>query len=466
MKNFIFLSLLLSMGISASTQTLTQKIQKAFQQFQSDPQLKNAISSLYVIDANTGKAVFEKNSYVGLAPASTQKIITAATAFEVLGKDYRFKTEVRGQYNDTSTYLIYVTGYGDPSLGSWRFDKDGNSFFTGMHTALKADKRFKGRINILVGADPYFERLSPDGWIFQDLGNYYGASANGFNWGENQIDVTFIPGKQGEPAAIDTVATNKWIWQSAINDVKTGASGSGDNTNIYIPLTYNFIRYHIKGTVPAGVNRFTISGAEYSPVYPMSNAFQLYCKKNDIVNDNPRYYSILIDDSSEIEYNPIIYTHYSPTLDSLSYWFLQKSINLYGEAFIKTMAFEKYHYGSTDEGVQIVKDFWKGKGLDVNELNMFDGSGLSPQNRLTTHVQVEVLKYARQQPWFADYFKGFPNYNDMKMKSGTIRNVKGFAGYHKAKNGKEYIFSFLVNNYNGSTSALVNKMYKVLDLLK
>jgi D-alanyl-D-alanine carboxypeptidase/D-alanyl-D-alanine-endopeptidase (penicillin-binding protein 4) len=54
----------------------------------------------------------------------------------------------------------------------------------------------------------------------------------------------------------------------------------------------------------------------------------------------------------------------------------------------------------------------------------------------------------------------------MKIKSGTINGVKGFCGYHTAKDGKEYIFSFLVNNYNGSASALVQKMYKVLDVLK
>jgi D-alanyl-D-alanine carboxypeptidase/D-alanyl-D-alanine-endopeptidase (penicillin-binding protein 4) len=54
----------------------------------------------------------------------------------------------------------------------------------------------------------------------------------------------------------------------------------------------------------------------------------------------------------------------------------------------------------------------------------------------------------------------------MTMKSGTIKDVKGFCGFHKAKDGKEYIFSFLVNNYNGPSSALVNKMYKVLDTLK
>jgi serine-type D-Ala-D-Ala carboxypeptidase/endopeptidase (penicillin-binding protein 4) len=59
-----------------------------------------------------------------------------------------------------------------------------------------------------------------------------------------------------------------------------------------------------------------------------------------------------------------------------------------------------------------------------------------------------------------------PEYNGMKMKSGTIRDVKAFCGYHTAKDGKEYIFSFLVNNYSGKSGELVQKMYKVLDVLK
>src|SRR6187549_2939810 len=75
-------------------QTVTQKLQKTFTAFEKDSQLKHAISSLYVIDANTGQVVFDKNSQVGLAPASTQKIITSVTAFELLGKDYKYKTEL------------------------------------------------------------------------------------------------------------------------------------------------------------------------------------------------------------------------------------------------------------------------------------------------------------------------------------------------------------------------------------
>jgi serine-type D-Ala-D-Ala carboxypeptidase/endopeptidase (penicillin-binding protein 4) len=85
---------------------------------------------------------------------------------------------------------------------------------------------------------------------------------------------------------------------------------------------------------------------------------------------------------------------------------------------------------------------------------------------LQRHAQVEILKYAKTKNWFPSFYNALPDYNGMKMKSGTIRDVKAFCGYHIAKDGKEYIFSFLVNNYTGKSSELVQKMYKVLDVLK
>ena len=52
------------------------------------------------------------------------------------------------------------------------------------------------------------------------------------------------------------------------------------------------------------------------------------------------------------------------------------------------------------------------------------------------------------------------------MKSGTINRVKGFSGYQQSKEGNQYLFSMLVNNYSGSQYSLIKKMYKVLDELK
>ena len=101
MKKFLLVAGYWMLVAGVNAQTIQQKLQKAYQIFTNDPQLKHAISSLYVIDAKTGKAVFDKNSQIGLAGASTQKIFTATTAFELLGKDYRYKTQLG--YNSTIT---------------------------------------------------------------------------------------------------------------------------------------------------------------------------------------------------------------------------------------------------------------------------------------------------------------------------------------------------------------------------
>ena len=66
-----------------------EQLSNAFKKFEADSQFKHATISLYIIESKTGKPVFDKNSQVGLAPASCQKVVTSAAAFELLGKDYR-----------------------------------------------------------------------------------------------------------------------------------------------------------------------------------------------------------------------------------------------------------------------------------------------------------------------------------------------------------------------------------------
>ena len=125
MKKVFLFTLCWSLISGAAAQSVSQQLQKAFQQFEKDDQLKHAISSLYVIDAKTGQVVFDKNSQIGLAPASTQKIITSVTAFELLGKEYRYKTELGYDgivKNDSLFGNIYFTGFCDPTLGSWRYN--------------------------------------------------------------------------------------------------------------------------------------------------------------------------------------------------------------------------------------------------------------------------------------------------------------------------------------------------------
>jgi D-alanyl-D-alanine carboxypeptidase/D-alanyl-D-alanine-endopeptidase (penicillin-binding protein 4) len=130
------------------------------------------------------------------------------------------------------------------------------------------------------------------------------------------------------------------------------------------------------------------------------------------------------------------------------------------------MSYQKYGLGSTAKGVELVKEFWKERGIEPSALHIIDGSGLSPQNHVTADALVKVLQYAKSRPWFPYYYDALPVYNGMKLKSGTIGGVKSFAGYHTAKDGTAYTVALIINNYDGSAAEIVGKMFKLLDELK
>ncbi|MGK2864465.1 MAG: D-alanyl-D-alanine carboxypeptidase/D-alanyl-D-alanine endopeptidase [Chitinophagaceae bacterium] len=463
MNKFFLIIGCLSLAVLSFSQTITQKVQNAFQFFENDVQCKYAISSLYIIEAKTGKVIFDRHSRIGLAPASTQKVITSVTAFELLGKEFRYKT---GFGIDSDNYSgLYIIPGGDPTLGSprWNGTKANEVIKRILQSVPENVKEFN---SVLVNNLDWETKNIPDGWIWQDIGNYYGAGAGKLNWRENQFDIILKSGASiGDPVQI--VKTEPELLNYDLNSQVVSASkGSGDNAYIYLPL--NGVTGSIKGTIPIKENNFVISGAFPSSSGQFTGELLNALKSSGKINPavalevNNHHKPVKVESKNY----KVFHSEISPSLDSIIYWFLKKSINLYGEALIKTFAFEKKGIGSTDSGVAIMKDFWKQKGMDKDELNISDGSGLSPQNRVTTHAQVEILKFAHSREWFPFFYKAMPLYNGMTMKSGTIKDVKGFCGYHTAKNGTEYIFSFLVNNYTGSSSQLVNKMYKVLDTIR
>ena len=151
----------------------------------------------------------------------------------------------------------------------------------------------------------------------------------------------------------------------------------------------------------------------------------------------------------------------------LVYWFNRKSINLYGENLLKALALNAGKPADTPAGVEVVKNFWKEKlGIDPHSLNIGDGSGLSPANRVTTLSMAKILQSLKKETWFAAYYEIFPTYNGMKMKSGSIADVLAYAGYQRSASGKELVFSFMVTNYHGNTPLAKKKMYALLDQLK
>jgi serine-type D-Ala-D-Ala carboxypeptidase/endopeptidase (penicillin-binding protein 4) len=461
---FILMLFIVETGVG---QTGNTNLKKAFQQFENDIQLKHALVSLYVIDGKTGEVVFDRNSQTGLAPASTQKIITSVTAFELLGKDFRYRTDfVLRKEMHSGAWFLFVDGSGDPTFGSWRYVQTAErKIMEDIYDSLGGLK--PSTVSVM---DRKFGTSSVrDGYIWQDMGNYYGSGTCQLNWKENQYDISFESYATGQRVRIEGINMDT-AGYTFINEVIAGEAGSGDNAYIYAAPYSKEI--YLRGTIPPQQKSFTISGSNPDPVLSFGRSVEKYlegrwkptgAKTGAIVNRASLSRDPLMGQPA-LGDGDTIYTHYSPPLDSIIYWLNKKSINLYGEALLNTLGDDGS--GKRDAGVKRLRAFWEQKGLDEEELNIVDGSGLSPGNRVTTHAQVEVLKYAQSKAWYPSFYNALPEYNGMKMKSGTINGVKAFCGYQKAADGHEYIFSFLVNNYSGTASSLVGKMYKVLDVLK
>lgn len=470
MKTCMLLICLVTTSVFSFAQTIPQRLNNAVQALLKDEQMKHAMMSLYVVETNSGKVVYNLNEQIGLAPASTQKLFTSVAAFELLGNNYKYKTEIGYDGEIKNGVLegnLYIVGYGDPTFGSFRFTSTKQEQLQKqIADALNAAgiKSIKG--NIILDQSKFSYQPLPGGWIWDDIGNYYGAGTWALNWNENQYDLVLKPGKN-ERDKVSVVDTSMSVNSSSfINLLQTGKPGSGDNGYIYLP-PYSTNAF-VTGTEPAGESTVTISGAIPDPSYQIKNFLQNIFRETKIdFNGN----TIVINEhnktfNASLAPQKIITTIYSPSLDSIIYWFLQKSINLYGEALTKTIAYEKTGFGSTEKGVDILKDFWSEHGIEESAINIIDGSGLSPQNRVTTDALVKVLQYAKTRSWYNSFYNALPTYNGMKMKSGTIGGAKAFAGYQTSKSGAAYTFAIIINNFDASQGSIVPKMYKVLDELK
>lgn len=452
-------------------QALPGKLALAFENLSKEEQFRHAILSLYVVDSKTGKLIFEKNSELGLAPASCQKIITSVTAFELLGRSFRFKTYLQYDRKISDGRVggnLYITGGGDPTLGSDRWKSSSPNLILQQIGAILRRHNIRSVSGDLVANDIGFtgEPL-PSGWVWEDIGNYYGAGAWGLNWRENQFDVTFKTGAIGEGTQILSTDPPSFLQEYNIaNFVKTGERGSVDNAYLYsAPFHKSIIA---RGTVPPSTAGFTISGSMPDPPATFTKTVYESLKASGVsVDGEARTISAENIATKSLQgHREMLDSILSPTLDSVNYWFLKKSINLYGEALVKIMAIGAGSASTTDSGINVIRSFWSKHGIEPSALKLIDGSGLSPANRITTRSLVNILQFAKPRPWFPSFYNALPELNGIKMKDGYISGVRSYTGYVRSANGREYSFAFIVNNFDGNPGRAREKIWALLDILK
>lgn len=120
-------------------------------------------SGAYVVDLNTGSALYAYKPNVGRLPASVEKLYTTSTALLRLGPNAALTTRVLGvgSLDGTGTWhgTLYLKGGGDPTFGWNAFDHSNygtGATIEGLVRSLRASgvKALQGRI---VGDGSYFD---------------------------------------------------------------------------------------------------------------------------------------------------------------------------------------------------------------------------------------------------------------------------------------------------------------------
>ncbi|QDP84263.1 D-alanyl-D-alanine carboxypeptidase/D-alanyl-D-alanine-endopeptidase [Chryseobacterium sp. SNU WT5] len=441
------------------TQNVAQNLDAATKKLLSSSSAYAANLSMYVSDED-GNFVYESNGNNGLSTASTQKIFTAAAALETLGKDFQYVTTANYSGTISAGNLngdLFIYSTGDPTLGSWRYSGyKPEDFKQKLIAALKENNIAKISGDLIID-DSYFDfQTVPGGWPWNDMGNYYGAGVWSVNWRENQFDIQMTGGSiKGFNVNLPKV---KWV-----NDIKTG--GNSDQSLIYT-APHSDVAY-INGVLPN--KTITVSGSTPNPPLTLGDEITTWLKEAGIAfNGKISSTSQQKIDGEKENFAPKnnqILEYKSPTLDKIIFWFMRKSINMYGETLIKTLGKEKKNRGSFEAGISYLKDFWTKRGINPAMINFADGSGLSPQNYVAARAEVQSLLWSKKQPWFNEFYDGFPTQgNGMKLKSGTMKDTKSYAGYHTSKSGKKYVVAIIINNYQGGNVS--NALYEVLNTLK
>ncbi|MBV8516221.1 MAG: D-alanyl-D-alanine carboxypeptidase [Acidobacteria bacterium] len=138
------------------------------------------------VEDDNGHVLYARNASLLAVPASNRKLAAAVTIANCLGTDTRLATTIWRDGDD-----LVVSGDGDPSLGSWRYERDND--FDVVANALRARGITRVR-DLVADVSSFGDRITiPPAWKVNYLPETYGAPVDAIAWEENGANGHSIP---------------------------------------------------------------------------------------------------------------------------------------------------------------------------------------------------------------------------------------------------------------------------------
>ncbi len=424
----------------------------------SHPITGQANMSVLVQNMSTGEVIDSYRADKVVPPASVMKLLTTGCALEILGPGYRFPTII--EYSGTIEKGVlqgdlYIRGGCDPSLG-W---KGNTAFLDKWVRAVKAAGISRIEGSVVADMTMLDGEAQNPGWLCEDAGNYYAPGIFALNYYGNTMNIVL---KSGEPGSIASVVKTEPVVEDVyfINHVRCdkinhdGAFVSG--------LPYSRERY-LTGVVPSNLGTFGVKGDLPNPGLLLARHLTSRLREAGV--------TVYRDANYIADYNPLtparteLYTHYSAPLSEIIQETNVNSNNLYAEALFRYLGTRYTLPGSIHNSQDLLRDFWRRRGVTIQNAIIKDGCGLAPQDAVSAKTFVQLLtimaRSKNKEAWFASLpvsgqtgtLKTLCPKTALEgrihAKSGTIAGTKNFAGYIDMPNGDTWVFAILINSAPG-----------------
>lgn len=472
---------------------------RRIQEVMARPEFAHASWGMEFYDIASGRVLASHNGNRLFVPGSTTKVVTMATAMEVLGADHRFRTRLYRTGPVVGGVLqgdLVLVASGDPNLsgrarpdGTLAFNDQDHSYggpplATDPLVTLRAmAQQVAGRgIKAISGQVIVDASLFREG--ARELGTRIVQSPLVVN--DNVIDIVVTPGARAGEAATVTVSprTSYLTVQAAVSTADSGSASAlrmtEDSTN----------RDHrtliVTGRVPVGAP----SNPRWSvPVPSRFGEIVLAEVLNEAgVAAIPRLASRTVDMaalSSRYADSLVVAEHVSLPLSREAVVLLKTSQNLHASNFPLLLGAMKSTPDTVRTGFDVAREWLTREGLDLNGAVQGDGAGgnayFSP--RFMTRLLGEVWT----RPWARDFKDAMPTLGrdgtlarvqvnapaagKVFAKTGTYGSYdplnrrqlihgKGLAGYFTSRSGREVAFAIYVNNVavaSGDPAALAGE---------
>ena len=416
---------------------------------------------------NNSEIIYQLNQDKYFIPASNTKLLTTASILLQINADFTIKTPVYSQGKKQVLDKLIIVGKGDPTLKKEDLNK--------IISKLQEQEIIFIKNIILV--DHYLpEPIINYSWEFSDVYYFYAVPINSLILDDNIVTLTL------KPDLVDRSVLWSWSdenagkqWQIE-NQAITAPANSEDD--ITLKPSYLKPKLTIVGTLARDAKNDNWWLSIPQPAQYFQDTLEDILTKHKIgfFASEIIYYQNYLQNNLDSD-KQLLLEFISPPLKELITITNQNSDNLYAEVLFKYLAVDDRSLNPSES----LKKILTNEKINVKNINLKDGSGLSRQNLLTPRAIVSILKLMNQSKYREVYrnslaiagekgtlkrrFLDSPVEGKLLGKTGTLTGVSALSGYLMLDNYDDLVISIIVNESTANAPTLRQTIDRIVRLV-